>query len=150
MGQWLLAVNQHQVIFSNSFSFFLYFFFSRVLSHCDTALVSLSLSTLSKHIKPFPLYFFSTFFPLFSSLLDSLFFSPFSEHVKLSPLWFFSIFPPFSLLYWTLYFFPLFKAYKTLSSLFFPPLLFTVGLSVSSNFPFSRTHYFTQFLEFKP
>ena len=109
MGQWLLAVNQHQVIFSYSFSFFLHFFFSRVLSHCDTALVSLLLSTLSKHIKPFPLYFFSTFFPPFSSLLDSLFFSPLSEHVKLSPLWF---------------------------SLFFPPFLFSIGLFIFS--PFSE------------
>ena len=63
VGQWLLAVNQHQVIFSYSFSFFfLHFFFSWVLSHCDTALVILS--TLLEH-KSLSSLFLLYFFPHF-------------------------------------------------------------------------------------
>ena len=140
MGQWLPAVNQHQVIFS-----FLLVFFTLFLSlssfsqrHC---LGSLSLSTLSKHIILSSLFLFY-FFPPFSRLCWTVFFSGFSSLLD-------SVF------------FPLFRAYKILLSLFFLcffPLFSSLLdsqspatlLSVSSYFPFSRTHYFTQFLELKP
>ena len=188
MGQWLPAVNQHQVIFSYSFSFFLHFLFLSSLSqrHCFGKFVvvhtfkayktlsSLFLlyffthflfsvglpvfSPLFRAYKTLSSLFFSFFFPPFLISVGLCYFSPFSEHIKLSPLCFFSVFfPLFSSLLDSV-FPPLFRAYKILSSLFFSPLFSSLLdsqspatlLSVSSYFPLSRTHYFTQFLELKP
>ena len=164
VGQWLPAVNQHQVIFSYSFSFFLHFLFLSSLSqrHCFGKFVVVHTFKAYKTLSSlFLLYFFTpflfsvglpVFFPLFrayktlsslffspvSHLYWTLFFSPFSEHIKLSPLCFFSFFfPRFSSLLDSI--FSPFSEHIKLSrlcffSVFFPPFLFSIGLCFSPPF----------------